>query len=296
MPLIHSQEFIARFVSVLQKTYNYELYMDFVVIPSLFSKPKLSYVPLLSYSDKYSSEINDLKELAKENEYLIRVINPDYTDYKEGDTVTMRVTLESNTEDYLMSVLTKKCRTKIRKTYKDFHYTLQNGRECIEDFYTILQKTYKNHGTPLMPKELFYNLYDEFQENMLFCVVYDEHKTAAATMAVCIDNNLAYCPWGGVEAAFSKNFAGYFLYFEVLKTVAQQYNVEVVDFGRSPYEGATYKFKKQFGCTPYKIDLIKSNNDDIYEKYQFASTLWKKLPCSITNTIGPKLTKYLVDL
>ncbi len=296
MPTIHSHEFIERFVKVLQKTYNYEKYMDFIVIPSPFSKPKLSYVPLLSYTDKYTQDIEDLKELAKENEYLIRTINPEYTDFKEGDTVTMRVALEDNSDEYLMSVLTKKCRTKIRKSHKDFNYTLKDGKECIEDFYAILQKTYKNHGTPLMPKELFYNLQEEFEDEILFCVVYDEHNTPAATMTVFIDNTMAYCPWGGVEVAYSRDFAGYFLYFEVLKTVAQRFNVSIVDFGRSPYEGATYKFKKQFGCKPIKIDLIKSQDDDIYEKYQFASTIWKKLPDSIINAIGPKLAKYLVDL
>ena len=293
---VHSKEYMDKFRRVIKKTYNYEDYMEFMVVPSLTSKPTLSYFPFLNYTDRYSDNLDDLKKIATEQNYLIRTINRNYTEYKDGDTVTMRIKIESNTDEDLMALAKSRCRNKIRKSHKNYNYILKDGRECIEDFYMILRQTYHKHGTPLMPIELFYNLQDEFEDKMMFFVVYDENNNPAAAISTCIDGTLACCPWGGVEESYTNKFAGYFLYFEVLKTVAQRFKIDIFDFGRSPYNGPTYKFKTQFGAKPVKIDLIKPTDDDIYSKYQLAAQIWKKLPNFVVDYIGPKLTKYLVDL
>ncbi len=296
MTIVHSKEYIEKFKKSIQMTYNNDVYMDFLVVPSLTSKPVLSYLPFINYSDKLSNEVQELKELAKESNYLIRTLNPEYTDFKENDPVTMRIEIDSTKTEDLMKIAKSRCRTKIRKSYKNYNYTLKDGRECIEDFYKIVSQTYYRHGTPMMEKSLFYNLQKNLGDKIIFFVVYDENNNPAATMSTCIDGELACCPWGGVEESFTRDFAGYFLYFELIKTVAKRYNVKIIDFGRSPYGGATYKFKSQFGAKAIKIDLIKPHDEDIYSKYSLASTIWKKLPRFIVDRVGPKITKYLADL
>jgi len=292
----HSKTHMEKYKKVIQKTYGYEEYMDFLIIPSLTLKSTLSYSPLMNYTDCYSDEIQRLKELAGDKNYLIRALNPAQTSFEEGEPVTMRVAIESNETEALMLLSNRKCRNRIRKSQKEFNYTLKDGKERIEDFYKIMGQTYHRHGTPLMPKELFYNLQDEFEDKMMFFVVYDENNAPAAAICACVDGTLACCPWGGISESHTKKLAGNFLYFEVLKTVTQRFDVDVFDFGRSPYGGATYQFKKHFGAKPVKIELIKPSVDDIYSKYELASTIWKKLPRFIVDRVGPKLAKYLVDL
>ncbi len=292
----HSKIYIEKYKKAIQKTYGYEEYMDFLIIPSLTSKSTLSYFPLINYTDCYSDEIQRLKELAGDKDYLIRALNPTQTSFEDGDSVTMRIDIESNDTESLMLLAKSRCRNKIRKAQKKFNYVLKDGRERIEDFYMILAQTYHRHGTPVMPKELFYNLQDEFEDKIMFFVAYDVNNAPAAAISTCIDGTLACCPWGGVNESHTNKLAGYFLYFEVLKTVTQRFKVDVFDFGRSPYGGPTYKFKSQFGAQPVKIELIKPSVDDIYSKYELASTIWKKLPRFIVDRVGPKLAKYLVDL
>jgi len=296
MTRIHTPEYIQKFRQIIQDTYGYEMYMDFLIVPSLTSKPTLSYLPFINYTDRTSDSIEDLQKLAKESNYLIRTLNPQYTSYKDNDPVTMRIAIESNKSEDLMMILKSRCRNKVRKSHKNYNYTLREGKECIEDFYTIVSQTYYRHGTPMLKKELFYNMQKNLQDDIIFFVVYDENNRPAAAMSTCIDGKLACFPWGGVEESYTKKFAGYFLYFEIIKRVTQKFDIEVFDLGRSPYNGPTYKFKSQFGATPIKIDLIKPHAEDIYNKYSLASNIWKKLPRFFVDRLGPNLTKYLADL
>lgn len=296
MTITHSKNFIDQFNTALKKTYGYESYMEFCVVPSLFSKPTLSYMPLLNYTDRLSDDVDDLLELAKESDYLIRALNPLQHQFEADEPVAMRLEIASSKTEDLMLLAKSRCRNKIRNATKKFHYTLKSGRDQIEDFYTILSQTYHRHGTPILPKALFYNLQDEFADKLIFFVAYDENSRPAAAMSVFIDDKLAWYAWGGVEESYSQKLAGYYIYFEVLKTVTQRFDIEVFDFGRSPYEGTTYRFKSQFGAKPVKIELIRPESADVYSKYALAAKIWQRLPRNIVEMIGPKLTKYLADL
>lgn len=296
MTITHTKDFIDRFRQVLHKTYGYDLYMDLCVVPSILSAPVLSYMPLLNYTDRLHDDVDDLLELAKESDYLIRALNPDQKEFDADEPVAMRLEIDSSKPEDLMLLAKSRCRNKIRNSSKKFHYALKSGRACIDDFYEILSQTYHRHGTPILPKKLFYELQDEFEEKLIFFVSYDEQGHPAAAMSVFVDETLAWYAWGGVEETYSQKLAGYYIYFEVLKRVTHDFDIKVFDFGRSPFEGSTYRFKSQFGAKPVKIELIKPDNEDLYSKYAFAAKLWQKLPRSVVQKLGPRLTKYLADL
>lgn len=296
MTITHSKRFIKQFSEVLQKSFGYEAYMEYMVVPSLFSRPVLSYLPLLNYTDRLYDDIDDLLELAKESDYLIRVLNPAQKEFEADEPVAMRLDISSSKREDLMLLAKSRCRNKIRNSSKKFHYTLKSGPEHIDDFYMILSQTYHRHGTPILPKALFYDLQDAFGEKLVYFVAYDEKGLPAATMSVFVDEKLAWYAWGGVEESFSQRLAGYYIYFEVLSSVTQQFDIDVFDFGRSPYEGSTYRFKSQFGAKPVKIELLKPGSEDVYSKYAFAAKIWQKLPLGVVQKVGPRLTKYLADL
>lgn len=296
MTITHSSHFIRQFSEVLQSRFGYEAYMEFMIVPSLFSKPVLSYLPLLNYTDRLYDDVDDLLELAKESDYLIRVLNPSQQQFVADEPVAMRLDITSSKREDLILLARSRCRNKIRNASKKFHYTLKSGREHIEAFYMILSQTYHRHGTPILPKALFYDLQDSFGEELVYFVAYDETGAPAAAMSVFVDEKLAWYAWGGVEESFTQKLAGYYIYFEVLATIAEKFDIAVFDFGRSPYEGSTYRFKSQFGARPVKIELLKPDDDDLYSKYAFAAKIWQKLPVGIVQRLGPRLTRYLADL
>lgn len=293
-----SNKFVSKFKKVLVRLYDYEEYMDFLIVPSFFAKKTLSYLPLLNYTDRTNKNIEDLLELTKENNFQIRILNFDYRDFKENDTVTMRLNIENKTTDEVFMSIKSRCRNKIRNSIRKNNFTFKYGNSdlFINDFYTIFSNTMYKHGTPVFDKRLFYYLRDEFKENNIYYIAYDEYDKPIASMCMIFDEEIVWYPWGGVDGNFSKKLAGYFIYWKTLEEVVKKGDFKIFDFGRSSFGGATYRFKSQFGAEPIKIDIISSQKEDVYSKYSLASSIWKKLPKNIVGFLGPKICKYLEDL
>jgi len=293
-----SKEFTHKFKNALKEHFGYEEFMDFLVVPSITGKKTLSYLPIINYTDRKSDDIEDLKELSKENRFQIRALNFEYRDFKDNDTVTMRLDIGGFSSDELfMKTVKKKCRTKVRKSMKNgFEFAYGNGTKELDDFYTIFSDTMYMHGTPAFSKEFFISLSKEYKDSILFFNSYD-NKKVISSYCVLLDKKIAWAGWGGVDMEYRGKLAGYFTQWNTIRSITDLYDkIEIFDFGRSPFNGGTYGYKAQFGATPVKIDIITSQTKDIYSKYSLASNIWKKLPKSMVDLIGPKLCKYLVDL
>ncbi len=289
---VFSLNFINLFKKSLVKTYQYEQYMDFLIVPSPTFSKTLSYVPLLSYTDRLSNNIKDLLELAKENNFQIKTLDFDCCDFKKDDPVTMRLYIKDKKD--IIGYYKSRTRGYVRKALKK-DYELKEGINHIDDFYKILKQTYKKHGTPLLPKNLFLNIHNHLKEKFHLFVLYKNCKPVA-TMLVLEDKHLFWYGWGGVLKEYSCQLAGYAIYHLVIDKCIKDYQVKIFDFGRSPYKGGTYQFKSNFGAKPIKIDIKQKKEKNIYKTYKTASILYKKLPFCISDKIGPILTKYLVDL
>ncbi len=295
---VFTSEFVQKIKEVLVKVYGYETYMDFVIVPSLPFGKTLSYIPILSYTDRTRDSIEDLLELSRENEYQIRVLNFEYAEFKKNDTVTMRIDIENRTcEDIFMQDLKSKHRKVIKKALKneDFSFVYGNSKKFIDDFYTIFTSIMYKHGTPALEKNIFTTLVDVFEDNVVFYNVYDR-DVIIASYCVLMDKEIAYGSWGGMDERYRDKLVGHYAYWNIIHEICTNRELKIFDFGRSPYDSGGYTFKHRFGAKPIKIDIITSSKDDIYSKYSLASSIWKKLPKSFIDTLGPKLCKYLVDL
>jgi len=296
--LVLTESFIHKFKNALMRHYEYKKYMDFLIVPSLSGQKTLAYLPLLNYTDRVYDNVDDLFELAKDNAFQIRALNFKYKDFKQNDTVTMRLDIDAKSSESVFAEDVKsRCRNKVRNANKKYDYILTYGHDSkdIEAFYQIFSETMHKHGTPVLGKNLFYLLADEFVDEIIFFNIY-ENTQVVASMCIILDEKIAWYPWGGVKSSHSKKLAGYKIYWDVLQYICDNTDKKVFDFGRSSYGGPTYKFKSQFGSIPVKIDILESQQNDIYSKYSFASQVWQKLPIKVANFIGPKLCKYLVDL
>jgi len=290
--------FLDKFKYALIRHFGYMQYMDFLIVPSLSGQKTLAYLPLLNYTDRVYDEVDDLLELAKDNAFHIRTLNFEYKDFKQNDTVTMRLDIDAKSSERAFAEDVKsRCRNKVRNAAKKYNYRLAYGHDSkdIEAFYQIFSETMHKHGTPVLGKRLFYMLAEEFADEIIFFNLYEDTEVVAS-MCIILDENIAWYPWGGVKSSHTKKLAGYKIYWDVLQYICDNTDKKVFDFGRSPYGGSTYKFKSQFGATPVKIDILVSQQSDIYSKYSFVSQVWKKLPKKVVDFAGPKLCKYLVDL
>lgn len=294
--LTHSSKFVEKWKLFLQEVYGYENYMDYMIVPSITGKKTLSYLPLLNYTDRLSSEVDDLLELGRDNSYQIRVLNPEYQDFQVKDTVNMRIDISSGEADYVFNNVfdSRKCRNQIKKSQKSGLSTLRGSSEkFIYDFYELYKSNMHYHGTPALKKCIIKTVLRNIESSIF--VTYSNTNAVSAFVLV-EDDEIALALWAGIDHEYLPLCPNHNMYWEALKYSIER-GKKVFDFGRSPYGGATYHFKKQWGAEPIKIDILRDRiDDDIYEKYNIVSKVWKKLPPTIVNVIGPKLCKYLEDL
>ncbi|NPA45249.1 MAG: GNAT family N-acetyltransferase [Chlorobi bacterium] len=289
-----SKEFVSRFRDFLMDYYGYKSYMDFLILPFLHKKT-LMYLPIISYTDRTSDNVSDLIEIAKGSDYQIRALNFEYKDFKKDDPVTMRVDLENKTIDDVLKTFSTNTRKALKKaTNKNLAYRCGNDDILINDFYKVYKNTLHNHGTPHFGKSFFYALREHFGEDVKFSCFY-ENEDVVGVSCTFYDKDFTLVQWLGVNPAYKKYGVGYLIYFNEIKN-ALKHNKKFSDFGRSGYESGTYEFKRRFRCEPIKIDIIQPKYENIYSKYSLASKIWRKLPDSVVEAIGPKLTKYLKDL
>ena len=291
MNRLYSKELVQAWKRVLIDTYGFEEYLDFLIQPS-FGKYYLSYLPLINYTDRNSNEISDLLELAKDTNYHIRVLNFSYKDFKDFDTVTLRLDIKDKNISEIKNGYKRLARRSIMINEK---YNLTIKEDNIDLFYKIISSIYKNLGTPIFPKSLLLNFKKYLDNRVKFYIFFDGDDPIGGYMCF-YDNRILTLQIGGILQGYKKQYSGHYLQHLIIQKNVENYKIDIVDFGRSPYNGGTYFFKTRFGAQPIKIDILTNKAKNIYKAYTTASYVWKRLPKSIANTIGPKLSKYLVDL
>jgi hypothetical protein len=294
----YSSKFIRQWKEVIRELYSYEEYMDFFVITTFTGSKVLSYLPLLNYTDRDNDNIDDLLELAKNNDYLIKALNPHYTDYQDNDPVTMHLNIgEASIDGLWQTKINKDCRKNInlsRRRY-DIEVKIGNQQSLIDEFYKLFQGIMLRHGSPAVDKKLF-EIMNAALADINFFVFYYKTIPIAGSI-VFVDNNLATLYWNCIDYQYSFTKVGHYSTWTILSEISIRYpNVNVFDFGRSPYGGNTFKFKSGFGATPMKIDLLKPVQDNVYNKYRLASYVWGKLPIRLANYLGPYVCKRIADL
>ncbi len=292
MSRLYSKDLVQAWKRALIDTYGFEEYMDFIVQPS-FGKKYLSYLPQINYTDREASDVKDLLELAKESHYQIRVLNFSYDDFKDFDTVTMRLDVRGKSVEEIKKGYKRLAKRAIAK-HEKLPITMKKNSD-IHLFFDIVASIYKDHGTPVFPKSLLFHLKNHIGESINFYIFFNHNEPIGGYMSF-VDNKILTLQIGGLLNRYKEQHSSYYLQHLVVVDNVENNEIEVVDFGRSPYNGGTYFFKTRFGAKPVKIDILSSDTKNIYEAYTFAANIWKKIPRPITDTIGPKLTKYLVDL
>jgi hypothetical protein len=83
------------------------------------------------------------------------------------------------------------------------------------------------------------------------------------------------------------------MYWHLLQRAIER-GQQVFDFGRSTIDGATFRFKKQWGADPHAatwqyhvlrgvVGEMRPDNP----KYQRAIRIWQRLPLAVTRWLGP---------
>jgi FemAB-related protein (PEP-CTERM system-associated) len=173
------------------------------------------------------------------------------------------------------------------------------GEELLDDYYLVFSRCMRDLGTPVYKKHFFRTIVETFPKEAMLSVVSLNGMPLAAGLLYGFRNTLEI-PWAASDRRFSRLAPNMLLYSAVLEFACRE-GFREFDFGRSSVDSGTYRFKLQWGAQPRQLhwyywlaegqSIPELNPDN--PKFKAAISVWRHLPLTVTNLIGPHIVKYL---
>lgn len=207
--------------------------------------------------------------------------------------------LAENDEAELLAI-PRKARAEVRKGLS-YELPVRVGRaECdLAAHYAVYSQSVHNLGTPVFPKSLFAEMLAAFPDNSDILTVFKDGEPIASVLSFY--HNGSVMPfWGGGTYDARAARANELMYYELMLH-ARKRGMTRFDFGRSKTGSGPYHFKKNWGFEPQPLTygewtapgLQARDIDPTSDANGRKIELWKKLPLSLANTIGPFIARGL---
>ena len=212
----------------------------------------------------------------------------------------VRMILElPETSDLLFKSFKSKLRSQIRKAKKNGLEFRWGGIEDLDKYYTVFSKNMRDLGSPVHSRIWFKSILEQFGDNVHMGLVEIEGLPVGAGIIITSGDRVSI-PWASTLRSYNRLSPNMLLYWSFLEFSTDN-GFRLFDFGRSSKEEGTYKFKAQWGAqaTPlnwYKINISGKNKKVTVagaSKREFVANLWRRLPQSMANVIGPTIRKYI---
>ena len=169
----------------------------------------------------------------------------------------------------------------------------------MDDFYAVFSRNMRDLGTPVYGKQFFRNILDAFPAQCRLMIVHLNNRPVAAGFLIGHRSTLEI-PWASTLRDVNHLGMNMLLYWAVLKFGVKQ-DYSQFDFGRSSRDSGTFRFKQQWGACPRQLywHYWLNNNEELpalnpdNPKYALAINLWRRLPLSVTEWLGPSIVKNL---
>lgn len=210
--------------------------------------------------------------------------------------VTFRKEINRDPEKELLAI-PRKQRAMVRKG-------IQHGLKGVVDrdvrrLYPLYAESLRNLGTPVLGRRYFECLKSVFSNDSEIVTVMSGEQPLTSVLSFFFrDEVLPY--YGGGCGAARAYAANDFMYWEVMRRACEA-GVRIFDFGRSKVGTGSFAFKKHWGFEPeplyyehflHRIKDVPEINP-LNPKYAMMIKVWKRLPLSIANTLGPLVAREL---
>ena len=209
--------------------------------------------------------------------------------------VTMRLRLSA--PPILWDGLDRKVRNQIRKAQKSDLTYRHGGAELVDAFYAVFARNMRDLGTPVYSSRVFAEVLAAFPRRARIHVV--SHQTTPVAAGLTFETRgTVEIPWASSVRDFNTLCPNHLLYWSILEGASAS-GCLTFDFGRSTPNEGTYKFKEQWGAQPvplcWEYGLLAGgevpNSSPTNPKFRLAIAMWKKLPLSVANRIGPMIVR-----
>lgn len=199
-----------------------------------------------------------------------------------------------------LKAVPKRHRAEIRKGLgNDLHFETGRDRRLRDIHYRLYAHSVHNLGTPVFPRGLFDQVLDRFGDDANIAIASKDGKPLSAVISLY--HGGACMPyWHGAADGARAMRSNEFLYFSLMRA-ARERGCSIFDFGRSKVGTGPAAWKKTWGFEgePLGYHLRTAPGKEARDvnplspQYRRKVELWKKLPESIANLIGPHIARGL---
>lgn len=207
----------------------------------------------------------------------------------------------------LMQSYAPKLRSQVRKAQKNgLTSELATSADSIHEFYDVYSRNMRRLGSPPHSLAWFNAIHRHYsaQGDTFIAIVRHERKAVGAGWVLrCGDS--AVIPWASTLAEYNALAPNMLLYWAIQSHLCEN-SVRQFDFGRSTFGEGTYKFKKQWGALPIALDWREwdargvapsakpsAHGSSASRLRPLIESAWQRLPLTVTNSLGPKLRRYI---
>ncbi|MBN2301676.1 MAG: FemAB family PEP-CTERM system-associated protein [Lentisphaerae bacterium] len=240
----------------------------------------------------------DLAEQLRVDSLEFRYRLPQNQDWPRKDLyVTFRKDIDAD-PDKNLAAIPRKQRAVIRKAMDSALTSVIDPD--IDRFFAAYSASVRNLGTPVFARKYFRILKDVFGEACEVLTVEFEGRPIASVMSFYFrDEVLPYYGGGASEARTLKG--NDFMYWQLMCHAAAERGCKIFDYGRSKQGTGSYDFKRHWGFEPqalhYEFHLVKAREipevNPLNPKYRYFIQAWQRLPLSVSQWIGPLISKNL---
>lgn len=198
-------------------------------------------------------------------------------------------------EEEVWKSIDGKCRNQVRKGVKSGLEVKIGGIEFLDDFYRIFAHNMRDLGTPVWPKSLFSEQFRYFGDDTELGIAYLSGSPVACALIIHY-GDYSTVPSASSYRQYLKLSPNNILYWEIIRHCMRR-GTRLFDFGRSSIDAGTYHFKKQWVKNPelqtWQYNLLSINEfpglNPANPKLKLAINIWKRLPLSLANLLGPHI-------
>lgn len=215
------------------------------------------------------------------------------------DRVNLALPLKA-TEESQWTALSAKVRNQCRKAERE-GLSLRTGEVegLRRGFLLPYQVNMRDIGSPPHSAAFFAAVARHFGERARFVVTEHAGRTVGGLVAIRFGRRV-YVPWASTLRSERSRCPNNQIYWEAIRWAIAS-GASELDFGRSPLDGGTFRFKKGWGAVEEPLvwrRLDASGRETAQQAgtgnalVRKLSALWTRLPVGLASTLGARLRRY----
>jgi FemAB-related protein (PEP-CTERM system-associated) len=280
------------------------------LVKDLLSRKALISLPFAPYGGICSTDLSVSEQLLSQARRLMTDLGASYIEMRCCAASSATANLPVN-HQYVAAVykipggsdeawrrMNKNRRKKVRKAQNNgLTAEICESGQGTEAFYGLYVRNMHDLGTPVHSARFFRHVVNEFPNSTRVALVRHDGRAVAGTLLL-LRGSILICGWGASLKEYLWCEPNDLLYWEVIRCGCEQ-GFREIDFGRSLAGSGNATFKREWGATETGLEYryILNGTCDVPNvntsnpNYDRLSRVWRCLPLTIVNRLGPIIRK-----